>query len=170
MYYDIDSDIGAFRFTYNASFLEKMEQTASGDSALLVDAQNSGRLPANYPIDGFADLVGRDGNQDYRHSARLTWRHGDWGAGLAAFRVGSFYQSALTLADGTRYIIPAMDTYDVTVDYRFEVKEIDTRVRFGIKNFTDERAPLADRFFGYFADAHSDLGRYAYIDVRFGVL
>jgi hypothetical protein len=39
-------------------------------------------------------------------------------------------------------------------------------VRFGINNFTDRRAPLADRFFGYYADQHSDFGRYYYLDVR----
>jgi len=35
-----------------------------------------------------------------------------------------------------------------------------------VNNFTDERAPLADRFFGYFADSHRDLGRYYYVDLR----
>lgn len=27
-------------------------------------------------------------------------------------------------------------------------------------------APLTDRFFGYFADAHVDLGRYMHLDLR----
>ena len=31
---------------------------------------------------------------------------------------------------------------------------------------TDERAPLADRYFGYFSDAHSELGRAYYMDIR----
>jgi hypothetical protein len=34
------------------------------------------------------------------------------------------------------------------------------------ENFTDERAPLADRYFRYFADAHTEYGRYMYADVR----
>ena len=82
------------------------------------------------------------------------------------FQIGSFYQSSLTLSDGMRYVIPSMTTYDATFDYRFEVSDVDARARLGIKNLTDERAPLADRFFGYFADAHTDYGRYMYLDIR----
>ena len=167
VYYDIDTDFGSFRFSYNGAFLDKFEQTASGSAQLLVDAQASGLLPASIPVAGFADLVGRDGNQDERHSARLNWRKGDWGAGLGAYRIGSFYHSSLTLDDDTRYVIPSFTTYDITADYRFEFADVGTRVRLGIKNFTDERAPLADRFFGYFADAHTDYGRYYYADVSF---
>jgi iron complex outermembrane receptor protein len=166
IYYDIDTEIGDFRFTYNGSFLEKFEQTASGDALRLVQAQESGVLPASYPVEGFADLLGRDGNQEDRHAARLTWRMGQFGAGLAAYRVGSFYQSSLTLDDGTRYNIPAFTTYDVTADYRFKIVDTGARLRIGIRNFTNERAPLADRFFGFFADAHTDYGRFMYADLK----
>ena len=166
VYYDVDTDIGSFRLSYNASFLDIFEQEASGDAALLVASQTAGDIPADIPIDGFADLIGRDGNQDERHSARLSWRQGDFGASLAMYQIGSFYQSSLTLSDGMRYVIPSMATYDATFDYRFDVSDVGARARLGIKNLTDERAPLADRFFGYFADAHSDYGRYMYLDLR----
>ena len=166
VYYVVDTDIGNFRFSYNVSFLDVFEQEASGDAALLVASQAAGEIPADVPIDGFADLIGRDGNQDERHSARLSWRQGDFGASLAMYEIGSFYQSSLTLSDGMRYVIPSMTTYDATFDYRFDVSDMGARARLGIKNFTDERAPLADRFFGYFADAHTDLGRYVYLDLR----
>ncbi len=166
VYYNIDTDIGSFRLSYNGSFLDIFEQEASGNAALLVASQAAGDIPADIPIDGFADLVGRDGNQDERHSARLSWRQGDFGASLAMFQIGSFYQSSLTLSDGMRYVIPSMTTYDATFDYRFDISDVGARARLGIKNLSDERAPLADRFFGYFADAHNDLGRYMYLDVR----
>jgi hypothetical protein len=61
-----------------------------------------------------------------------------------------------------------MTTFNASVDYYFNVWDTNSRFRFGINNFTDERAPLADRFFGYFADAHRDLGRYFYVDLRVG--
>ena len=166
LYYDVDTDLGRFAFRYNGSFLDKFEQAASGRAGLLVAAQASGELPANIPVDGFADLLGRDGNQEERHSASLTWRKGDFGASLSGYQVGSFYQSSLTLSDGTRYVIPSMTTYDATFDYRFDMGETGARFRLGVKNLTDERAPLADRYFGYFADAHSDYGRYMYVDLR----
>ena len=63
-------------------------------------------------------------------------------------------------------MIPSMTTYDATFDYRFDMGDTGARFRLGVKNLTDERAPLADRYFGYFADAHSDYGRYMYVDLR----
>jgi len=40
------------------------------------------------------------------------------------------------------------------------------RIKFAVKNIEDERAPLADRFYGFFADAHQDMGRNSYIDFK----
>jgi hypothetical protein len=99
-------------------------------------------------------------------NARLNWRYQDWGASLAWFYLSDFYQSSLTLDDGTQWVIPSHTTWNASVDYRFDVFRSDTRVRFGVRNLSNERAPLADRYFGYFSDAHSDLGRSYYLDVR----
>lgn len=166
IFYDWVTKYGDFNLRYVGTFLDKFEQKAGGDSALLVEAQESGLLPANYPVAGFADLVGRDGNQKDRMTASIAWNLGQWGASLSGFRIGDFYQNSLTLADGTRYTIPAMTTYNGTVDYTFDWADVSTRVRLGVNNLTDERAPLADGYFGYFSDAHRDMGRYVYLDVR----
>jgi hypothetical protein len=166
VYYDIDTTVGKFKLSYNGSFIEEFEQEAGGNAAILVQAQESGLIPASYPVAGFADLIGQDGNQEQRHSARVSWRKDAFGASLSGNRIGSFYQSSLTLEDGTRYIIPSMTTFNATVDYRFDVNDVDTRVRFGIRNLSNERAPLADRYFGFFSDAHRDFGRSYYLDVR----
>ena len=166
VYYNINTEIGDFKFSYNGSFIEEFEQQAGGESATLVAAVEAGQIPANYPVDGFADLVGRDGNQEQRHTMRLSWRKDDLGASISGNRIGSFYQSSLTLGDGTQYVIPSMTTFNATLDYNFEMNQIDTRLRLGIRNLTDERAPLADRFFGFFADAHRDYGRSYYLDFK----
>jgi outer membrane receptor protein involved in Fe transport len=166
VYYDIDTTVGKFKLSYNGSFIEEFEQEAGGNAAILVQAQESGLIPASYPVAGFADLIGQDGNQEQRHSARVSWKKDAFGASLSGNRIGSFYQSSLTLEDGTRYIIPSMTTFNATLDYRFDVNDVDTRVRFGIRNLSNERAPLADRYFGFFSDAHRDFGRSYYVDVR----
>ena len=75
-------------------------------------------------------------------------------------------KSSLALADGTDYVIPSHSYWNTSADYAFDLWDTDMRIRFGINNVTDERAPLADRFFGYFADAHRDYGRSYYLDVR----
>lgn len=166
IYYTIKSDYGRFKLDYNASFLDKFEQEAGGLAQQLVQAQADGILPPNYPVMGFDNLVRRNGNQKEKHSLRMTWRKDAYGASLAAYRIGSFYQAELTLEDGTRFNIPAMTTFDATVDYTALIQDVDTRFRLGVKNLTDERAPLAATSFGYFNDAHQDYGRYFYLDVR----
>ena len=59
-----------------------------------------------------------------------------------------------------------MTTMDVSLYYRFEMGEKSARIRFGVKNVMDERAPTADRFFGFFADAHQDYGRNMNLSLR----
>lgn len=161
--YVVDTDsFGRFDLSYNVAYLDTFEQEAGGESQVLVDAQESGLLPANYPVDGFADLIGKDGNQERRESLRLSWRYEDFTTALTAYRIGDFYQSSLTLSDGTRYVIPSMTRMNLSVAYRFD----NSRLRVGINNIQDERAPLADRYFGYFADAHTDYGRSMYVDYK----
>jgi len=74
----------------------------------------------------------------------------------------TIYTGSLTEA----FPIASMETYNLSIDRRFAFNNIDTRVRLGINNITDERAPLADDSFGYFADQHRDLGRYYYLDLQ----
>ena len=59
-----------------------------------------------------------------------------------------------------------MTTYNVSADFNFDLWKSSSRIRLGVNNFTNERAPLADRYFSYFADAHRDFGRYYYLDLR----
>ena len=63
-------------------------------------------------------------------------------------------------------MIDSMTTMDLNFDYRFELAGYNSKVRFAIKNVADERAPLADRYYGYFADAHQDYGRNFYLDLN----
>ena len=165
--YTLRTDLGRFSVRYAASFMTELEQSAGGAAGDLVAAQADGTLPGNYPVDGFADLIGMDGSPRNRHNLTLSWRKGDWSASVSGFRIGSVYDSGVTLADGTRWVLPAMVTGNATVDYRFDISGVESRVRVGVNNFTDERAPLADDYFGYMSDVHSDYGRHYYLDLRF---
>jgi len=166
VYYDLDTKYGDWSFTYVGTFYDKYEQKAGGAAQLLDAAQKEGILPAHYPIDGFADLIRRDGNQSSKMNARVRWRRNNWAASASVFYLSDFYQSSLTLADETRWVIPSMTRYNASVDYYFDMWASESRVRFGVRNLTNERAPLADRYFGYFADAHNDMGRSYYLDLR----
>jgi outer membrane receptor protein involved in Fe transport len=165
IYYDVDTGIGDFSFKYVGSFYDTYKQTPGPLSQQLLDAAEAGIIPPG-GVTGFGDLIGQDGNQDEKHNASIRWSKGEWASQLSVYKLGSFYQSSLTLTDGTKWVIPSMTTYNISFDYNFDLWRSDNRIRLGINNFTDERAPLADRYFGYFADAHRDYGRYWYLDLR----
>ena len=167
VYYDFETPIGEFGFTYQISMLKKFRQDAGGAAAVLLAAQDAGIIPGNYPVTGFADLVRRNGNPQEKVSTRIRWRLGDWSASLSTLMVGDFVQTSLTLTDGTEWVVPSMRTYNAYVDYRFDMMgDSRGRVRLGGLNVTDQRAPLADRYFGYYSDMHQDLGARYYIEFR----
>ena len=168
VYYSLDTRIGDFDLRYVASFLDEYEQTAGGDAAVLLDAKSSGLLPAGIPVTGFSDLVRINGNPEAKQNIRVGWRMGSWHASVTGFHIGDFIQDSLTLDDGTVYVVPSMMTFNTLADYTFDLpRGRDARIRLGINNVADERAPLADRYFGYFSDMHRDQGRYYYLDARF---
>jgi hypothetical protein len=163
IYYGFDTGIGDFDLSYNGSFYSKFEQTASSELSLAVIEAKESDPTITYPLIGLGDLLGINGNQEDRHSLTVAWRKGDWSAGVTGFRISSFEQ---ILSSGDAFAIPSMTTWNGKVDYRFLVADVDTRVRLGINNLTNERAPLADTSYGFFNDAHRDWGRYWYVDVR----
>lgn len=167
LYYDFELPIGAFNVKFVGSFLDDYDQKPSGDALTLIAAQADGTLPASVPVSGFADLVRQNGNIEEKLTARIRWRAGNWGASLSGVRYSDFVQTSLTLSDGTEYVVEDMMVLNASIDYRFTLGEnTNNRIRFGVNNLDDERAPLADRFFGYFADQHRDFGRYYYLDWR----
>jgi outer membrane receptor protein involved in Fe transport len=173
VYYSFETGFGDFDIRYVASFLDKYEQVAGGDAAVLIEAQENGDLPASVPVVGFADLIRQDGNPEQKHTLRVTWRKGDWGAALSGVRVSDFIETDLTLEDDNGnplyWVLPDMTTWNASVDYRFDAfMDTSARIRLGINNLTDERAPLSDSNFGYLADVHSDLGTSYYVDFQLG--
>ena len=166
VYYNLDTDIGSFKLTINHSETDEFTQKPTAEYAKLSAAQSSGRIPFDVTLSGFGDLAGLDGNYTSKTSLKLNYRYGDWGAQISSLKKGDFYQSSETRSDGTKYVIPSMRTVNASVYYNFDVGEYDARLRLAVKNIDDERAPLADRFYGFFADAHQDYGRNYYLDFR----
>ena len=166
VYYNVDTAFGDIGIRYIGSFIDKFEQIPGGAFQALAQQQASGQIPDDIPLSGFGDLLLKDGNYDNKHSLRVSWRKGPYGATLTALRKGEFYQNSLTLSDGTRFMIDSMTTMDLNLSYRFDISDYNSRLTLAVKNLADERAPLADRYYGYFADAHQDLGRNYYLDFR----
>ena len=166
VYYNVDTSFGDIGIRYIGSFIDTFEQVPGGAFQDLAQKQAAGEIPADIPLSGFGDLLLMDGNYDNKHSIRVSWRKGPYGATLTALRKGEFYQNSLTQSDGTRFMIDSMTTMDLNLSYRFDISDYNSRLTLAVKNLADERAPLADRYYGYFADAHQDLGRNYYLDFR----
>ena len=166
VYYNFENRLGDFGIRYIGTFLDKFEQKASGDFAELQAKKDSGEIPESIPLKGFGDLLGLDGVYDNKHTLRMSWKKGPFGVNLAALKKGSFVQTSLGEIDGVGYVVPSMTTTNLTMSYNFDLMGNDARVRFSVRNVGDERAPTADRYYGYYADAHQDLGRNYYLDFR----
>lgn len=166
VYWDLDTDFGRFSLKWNGSYIEKFEQEPGGLTTIVQEAKAIDPTIV-YPIAGIGDLLNFNGNQDFRSTASLSFSRGVWNVAFSSNTVGDYFQ---LLSNGDRFDVPSFTRYNFKADYFFEVSGVDSRIRFGVNNFTDERAPLYDRSFGFDDDSHSDWGVYYYVDLmmRFG--
>ena len=160
--YELDTSIGDFTLKINHTHTEKFEQEATGVAAALQTAENAGNLPLGINIEGFGDLLQIDGNFAEKGSAKLYYHNGNWRASASVFSRGQIFDSAVTNAAGDMMPIAKMVTVNTTVSYKLNDN---VRVKLGINNVEDERAPLGRGFFGYKGDTHSDLGRTYYMQI-----
>jgi outer membrane receptor protein involved in Fe transport len=133
------------------------------------NAIDDGELPTGTTLRGYGDLMRREGNMEEKYNASVRWSNGDWGAYVSMLKLGSFYDADRFLTEGgktTNWTMPTMTTYNASFDYDFDAFGAENRVRFGVNNLTDERAPICDCRFGYWSDAHRDTGRYWYLELR----
>jgi len=157
---------GDFTFKYNGSFTDEFDQEATSIFAQMQALADNGTIPANIPLQGFGDLLGKDGNLEEKHSYKIYYNAGQWGASISGLTKGDFVQSKFGTVNGVGFTIPEMTTMDLAVWGKFDLNGKDARVKYTIKNFEDERAPLADGYQGYFSDIHQDLGMIHQLELR----
>ena len=167
IYWDDSYDWGDLSVRLVATWLDKYEQQTGGDAQQLVDAKAEGRLPDSVPVVGVANLIGVNGRPERKDSLRVRWSRDPWALAVTRLYYDAFIQQ---LSNGDDFPVDSMTTYNLAVDYKFRIAGMDSRIRLGVNNLADERAPIADDSFGYFADQHRDLGRYYYIDLLFRAL
>ena len=165
VYYDMETSFGRFNFKWNGSYYTVYRQTANptGPSGI-VQAAQAVDPTIDYPLVGLGNLKNFDGNQSQRSTLSLSWTNGDWGMGLTSNTIGSFFD---VLSNGDRFPVPAMTRHNINVTRWLELGGVESRLRLGVNNFTDERAPVYDGSFGFAQDAHNDYGVFYYADLRF---
>ena len=103
---------------------------------------------------------------DRKDTLKINYRRGDWGASLTTLRLGTLNDTGVRDDDGNPWKIPSMTTSNLSVYKNFNLSGNDARLRFMVRNIADERAPLADGFFGFYSDIHRDDGRHYYLDLK----
>lgn len=109
-----------------------------------------------------------NGNPLWKGTASLDWRNGNWGAGFSAEYVSGFDDtSARNDVTDEFWRVDEWLIANVSVDYRFDRGPLDdTRLRFGVRNVTDEAPPLADESLSYDTAYHNFKGRFYYVQIR----
>ena len=167
VYYDFETSVGDFKITFQSSVTDKFDQEPSAAYLAVANAVADGTLPAYTVIEGFGDLINNENvGTDQKNTLKVNYRNGDWGASLTALNVGELFDNGVKSDDGQVYKIPSMTTANLSVYKKFTLKGNDARLRLMIRNIADERAPLADGWFGFYSDIHRDDGRHYYLDLK----
>jgi outer membrane receptor protein involved in Fe transport len=170
LYYSVrDTGIGNFSMRLNAARLIDFFQEPGPGQAALIAAQAAGDIDPTINIVGAADLVRENGRPKWRFSGSLTWRHDGFGIGWYTTYISSVVDTSATQADGTPFRVDDFLSHSVYVQYEVDDRGSllnDFRLRLGVRNLTNELAPLADGTFGYLGELHSNRGRQFYISAR----
>lgn len=169
-YYDINAgSLGDFNFKVNVAHLLTFFQEPSSQEQALLDAIADGTLNDAVDVGGAASLVRQNGQPEWRGSASMRWEKGPFGFGAFARYVGSVTDTSVTSSLGNQLEIGSFYSVNLSVDYTLENAGFasNSRLRFGVRNVTDQAPPLADEFAtGYFEELHSNRGRYWFASVR----
>ena len=158
-----DTPIGNFDFKVNASHL----LTAYQDNSSQGEEINALNEPALL-VSGEGDLVEQNSRPKWQASGTITWRNGNWGAGLWGKYTGKVFETGVAQNDtGDLFVIEDWFRLNTYAQYTFDQGALDqTRIRVGIRNVFDKAPPLADNTFGYLSSLHSSEGRFWYASIR----
>lgn len=167
--YDInDTPLGDFDIRLNFAQLLTFFQQPGPEQQELIAAQASGEISTFPNVPGAESLIRQDGLPEFRASSTITWRAGNWGAGLFSSYVGDVYDTGVQTAGGQFWEVEPWLTHNAYLQYTIEGTQLldEVRVRVGARNITDEAPPLADTESGYIGDLHSPRGRTVYVSLR----
>lgn len=161
-------DLGDFDFSIDTTHLMTLDVVRNEQLTQLVDdpafAGDFNALAV--------DRIRLNGNPEWRSTATMRWRKGQWGAGVSARYVDSFLDTSADPdidGDGNPdfWEVDSNLRINSYLDYRLDIGPAEPlRLRFGVNNVFDEDPPLADESRGWFTEYHSVKGREFYVQVR----
>ena len=165
VYYDVDTALGSLSVKHQVSMLTKRDQLYGETLSTLDAAMQDGSLPLT-AISGFGDLLAVDGAPKRKSYTSIRFRRGDWALGVNQNARSSVFESFTVARAGEMWEVAPFKTRNVYADYYTDYNDADLRIRFGVNNYGDERAPLAASRMGYFEDLDNNLRRNFYVDFR----
>jgi len=165
VYYDVDTALGTLSVKHQVSMLTKRDQKYGETLRTLDAAMQDGSLPMT-AIAGFGDLLAVDGAPKRKSYTSIRFRRGDWALGINQNARSSVFESRTVARAGEMWEVVPFKTRNVYADYYTDYNDADLRIRFGVNNYGDERAPLASSRQGYFEDLDNNLRRNFYVDFR----
>ena len=166
VYYDLDTWFGKFSFKHQVSMLTKREQKYGPTLSTLDQAMADGFLPVR-AIDGFGDILAVNGAPKRKAYTSLRFRSGNWALGINQNARSTVYEDRTIGSAGSMWAVTPFKTMNVYSDYYTKFNDGDLRIRMGVNNWHDRRAPLASSRMGYFEDLDNNLQRNFYLDLRF---
>ena len=163
-----DTGIGNFNLDVNASRMLEFFRTPSPGIQALIDARAAGQINVGTTIPAGGNLLGINPLPKWRGSASLTWSLGQVQVGLFGQYTGSVIDDSLVDTAGNFWTVKDQLTGNAYIQYEFNTGALDKmRVRFGVRNFTNARPPIATASsFGYLGSLYQPYQRYWYVNVR----
>lgn len=160
---------GGFRISANAALLTEYEQDPF---AVLLPLLDDEIASDNLDASSFGDLRQIESRPKWRGSANARWRLDNITVGMNARYVGQVFDPDVTatLDDDSEidFTVERWYRLDMYADYRIEADSFldDTRLRFGIRNLTDNEPPLFDNSAGFSGRLHTITPRFFYFEAR----
>lgn len=179
--YDIGDigNLGEFKISVNAAYLESFFQSPGSDGQELLDAVADSTLPDSIVISDIGELREQNGRPKWRWTAALNWRSGPVRASLFGRYVGGVFDDSVTQDandvngnpnpdPGSFYRVSDWFVMNASISYTIENDTAldGTRIRFGVNNLTNEAPPLADQSYGFFSNLHNARGRNFTFSIR----
>ena len=159
-----DFGIGRFTLNGNAAYLDKFYLMPSPPIQALLDAQAAGTINSGFAIGGGGDLIRRNGKPRWKVTGSVTWNY-------KMLEVGGFTQYTSDVYDtglgsvGNYWVVDDQMTFNLYAQVNIATQgEGDYRLRFGVRNLTNEAPPLSSS--GYMGSLYNPYGRYWYASLR----
>lgn len=158
---------GRFNLALNATHLIQFYREPSSDIAALIAARDAGLIDASTYIAGGGNLIGQDGNPEWKATATLTWNLGHWTVGGSARYVGRFVDTDLSDEDGNYWTVKAQTLGNAFVKYDFgdEGRLAGFSVKLGANNLAGRRPPITSSSYGYASSLYQPYPRYYYVNI-----